>query len=140
MRTLGIDYGRTRIGLAAADPTATIVSPIGYIINKGAKKNLAALADICKKHDIGAVVLGLPLLPDGTEGDMAQLVRSFGESLSAGLGLPVSYQDERLTSVAAEWELREKMGMRDPKKIAETVDSIAASMILKDYLQNKINN
>ena len=134
-RVLGIDYGKVRIGLALADARLTIASPIGCILNKGEKKNKVAFAELINKHDVGTVVLGLPALANGTLTPIALDVNKFGVWIENEFGLPVIYQDERLSSWAAEEEIREKMRIRDPKKIKELVDSMAASMVLSDWLK-----
>ena len=134
-RILGIDYGRRRIGLALCSPCKTIVSPSGYIVNKGHKKNLAPFAEFIRKHDVAMVVLGLPLYVDGNESAMTAEVRVFGGWLAENFGLEVHYHDERLSSREAEDILRNDMGIKDQKKIAEMVDSIAATMILNSWLK-----
>ena len=133
-RILGIDYGRVRIGLALADARLTIASPLKYVFNKGEKKNKVTFAEVIKKHDVGRIVLGLPAHADGNLTDMAVEVKRFGGWLLNEFGLPVIYQDERLSSWEAEQEIRDKMQIRDPKKIRELVDSIAASMVLSEWL------
>jgi len=153
---LGIDYGRVRIGLAVSD-TGQIARPIGHIQNKGDKKNLAAIRDVLTKHfknpavahttsDSGStkhitphIVCGLPLLADGTEGDMAREARRFGELLRSSLGASVSYHNERYSSFDAEEYIRDKMGIFNREKIKELVDGVAASMILQGYLDDLHN-
>ena len=134
-RILGIDYGRRRIGLALSSPCRTIVSPSGYIVNKGPKKNVVPFAEFIKKYDVGFVVLGLPLYADGNESEMSREVREFGTWITDNFGLEVIYHDERLTSREAEDILRNEMHIKDPKKIAEMVDSMAANMVLNSWLQ-----
>ena len=117
MKTLGIDYGRARIGLAIAD---ILVTPIGNISNKNVKNKLL---EIIKKHDIKQIVLGLP------SGRMGEEVKRFGEWLQF-LGLPLIYQNEHLSSFAAEQHIR-------ATKSKETLDSIAACVILTDWLKGE---
>jgi len=134
-RILGIDYGKVRIGLALADPSLTIASPIGYIFNKGNKKNLAPFDALIRKHEVGTAVVGLPLNADGSMSTMAAEVQKFGDWLREQFHLEIIYYDERYTSHEAEELLREKLGIKNPKKIAETVDSLAASMILDGWFK-----
>ena len=157
-RVLGVDYGRVRIGLALADPTLTIATPIPYILNKGFKKNLPVFAELIKKHDVSKIVLGLPLgcHPERSEGsllthklgnnsevlrstrnDIVSEIKQFGTWLENQFGTPVIYQNERYSSQAAEEHIRDNMQIRNPKKVAELVDSMAASMVLYEWLQER---
>ena len=138
-RILGIDYGRKRIGLALSDETATIASPIGYILNKGAKKNIPAFRDLVIKHNIKSIMLGMPYHADGRESEMAAEVKSLGELLGAEFGLPVVYFDERYSTKCAEEHIRNNLGIRNPKKVAELIDTTAASMLLLEYIQRGEN-
>ena len=134
-RILGIDYGRRRIGLALCSPCRTICSPSGYIINKGPNKNRLPFAEFIRKNEVSEIVLGLPLYADGNESPMTAEARGFGNWLVENFGLQVHYHDERLTSAAAEDVLRDEMGINDPRKIAEMVDSMAANMVLNSWLE-----
>jgi len=129
MRVLGIDYGLRRIGLAVTD--GYYPSPIKYIVNKGPNKNLVQLQDIIKRHEIKRVVLGDPM-----RGVISKEVKEFADLLRC-LWVEVVFHDESYTSWEAEEYIKEKLGIKDPKKIAEMVDSIAACMLLNSWLKTK---
>ena len=141
-RILGIDYGRTRIGLALSDESQTIASPIGYVINKGPVKTLVAIKELLLKH--GAfppvpplIMCGIALHTDGSESPMSAETRTFGTFLHENLGVPVEYFDERYSSQAAEQHIRENLGIKNPKKVVELVDTMAATMVLQEYLAQR---
>ena len=136
-RILGVDYGLAYIGLALSDPTNTISSPIGTLSNKGYRRNVAAFSDLVKQHDVGSIVIGLPVNADGSESQMSREVRQFVSLLHEAIGIEIFFVDERYSTLLAKEEIVNKMGIRDSKKISETVDTIAASMILREYLENK---
>ena len=136
-RILAIDYGRKRIGLAASDPLGLIAQPIGTL--EGSPDDAADLiAKECVERDIARIVLGLPLNMDGTEGFMAKEVREFGALLSQKTGLPVIFQDERLSSYSAEQDLKEQGVKRRKGKKGKSdrarVDAMAAALILREYM------
>ena len=101
---IGLDVGDVRIGVAVSDLMGLTANPRETYVRK--KDDIAAdIAYFCeyaKKEDADAFVLGLPKNMDGTEGPRAEVTRQFGDMLAAASGLPVIYQDERLTTVSAE--------------------------------------
>jgi len=126
---LGIDYGTKRIGLALAGEKERL--PRAFkIIHK-----LNELDDIVPAKNICAFVVGLPLQPDGTEGDTAANARLFAARLEEKYGLPVYWQDERKTSTTAESYLKETLYMR-PDKRKEILDAESACVILERWLKN----
>lgn len=131
MRYLAIDYGSRRIGLAICDAEETIASPLTIL--KGAKGVLPQIARIIETEDVGGIVMGLPLNMDGTEGPQAKLVRTFAKGLEAYVELPIHFQDERLSSFAAE----EKLSVADftRGKMRERLDAVAAAEILQAFLE-----
>lgn len=130
MRCLGIDYGRRRIGLALSDPTLLIASPLVIIENRGIKKTTAQLLDIMRQHEVGQIVVGLPLHANGDESEMSREARQFGQAF-VDLGYSVTWIDERYTSMTAE----EMIGKNPRRK--ELVDKVAASIILQIYLDER---
>ena len=132
MRVLGIDLGQKRIGLAVSDEDASIAFPSGALQSKGPKKDVAAVAALCKEREIGRVVIGLPRHLDGREGPEAEAARKFARSLQGATGLPVETLDERWTTLEAERILHDQG--RKKKKQRSVVDSVAASIILRTYL------
>lgn len=138
MRVLGIDFGERRIGLALSDPTGTLASPLPTLKRRAGKRPpLAALERIIEEHEVGAVVLGLPLTPEGGESDWTRSVREVGEKLGQRAGVPVHFVDERFTSARAERAVR---GIGLPKRKREEkgrVDAAAAVLILQAWLDRK---
>jgi len=131
MRYLAIDYGIKRTGLAICDPTETIVSPLAVVQSK--KRLLEKISDLIETENVGAIVLGLPLNMDDTQGPQARLVLKFAEQLRSNLNVPVHLQDERLSSFAA----KEKLSCASLKRpeMAERLDAVAAAEILEDFLK-----
>jgi putative Holliday junction resolvase len=122
-----------RTGLAVCDPDETITSPLAVV--QGHKDLIDRIKRIVASEGIGAIVLGLPLNMDGTEGSQAKLVQAFGKELGKQLGIPVHLQDERLSSFAAE-ERMQDMGLSRAKK-RERLDALAAADILQTFLDQK---
>jgi len=133
MRYLAIDYGTKHSGLAICDRTETIVSPLAVI--DGQKDLLKRIAEIVKNEGVEAIVLGLPLNMDDTQGPQAKLVLGFAEQLKAHLKVPVHFQDERLSTFAAEGKIAAAEFTRGKKK--KRLDAIAAAEILESFLDAK---
>jgi putative Holliday junction resolvase len=144
---LAIDYGRSRIGLAIADAEVRLPQPIGTLDRINRNEDMRRLRELARDHNVKQVVVGLPLRLDGTQSEMADEASRFAERLRKQIGLPVEMVDERLTSWEAE-RLMEEVGGRvihkespvTGKKIRKeqgklTVDSVAAAVILKEYLE-----
>jgi len=141
MRYLAIDLGDKRTGLAVGDSVTRIVSPVEVLevpkAADGGRELLRKLVLKAKEH-IGppsasvAVVIGLPINMDGSEGPAAKAVRAFGDRLIAEAAYAVIYHDERLTSVDADWVMA-RSGMSHAQKKAKR-DALAAAAILKDFL------
>ena len=133
MRYLAIDYGIKRTGLAICDRNETITSPLAVI--EGQKGLLKRIEDIIKTEGVGAIVLGLPLNMDDSEGPQAKLVLKFSEQLKADLGIPIFLQDERLSSFIAEEKIAAAELTRKKKK--KRLDAIAAAEILQAFLERE---
>lgn len=131
-RALALDLGTRRVGVAVSDELRLSVRPLRALERTNWKRLLREVAELCRQFDVQTVVVGLPLRLDGTEGDAAQEARRIARNLGLSLSLPVHLQDERLTSRAAEAELR-AAGL-DPAGVSQHVDSAAAALILRDYL------
>jgi putative Holliday junction resolvase len=99
---LGVDLGERRIGLAVADPATRAVRPLRTIARRDPAGDIAVLRALVAEHHIDGLVVGLPLHADGSEGDQAARTRAWAATVAPILDLPVTWQDERLTSVAAE--------------------------------------
>ena len=133
MRYLAIDFGTKRTGLAVCDREETVASPLRVL--QGRKDLAARIGQIVASEDIGAVVLGLPLNMDGSEGPQAQQVLAFAKELAAHVRVPIRFQDERLSSFAAEQKLRETSFSRGKRR--QRVDAVAAAEILQTFLEGQ---
>lgn len=133
-RILGIDFGTVRIGLAISDETRTIAQSLKTIrAVKDPLQTARLIAEAISVYkNIDSIVLGLPLLLNGKEGDMAKAVKSFASVLGQVLPYPIIFWDERLTSAGVERMLIESDVSR--KKRAELSDALAAVSILQNYL------
>ena len=149
MQILGIDYGRARVGLAIADSESGLAHPLDTLDRINRNEDMRRLREIVRANSVKLLVVGLPLRLDGSQGEMAVEAARFAERLRKQLGLPVETVDERLTSWEAERLLEEQTGRitrkttnRGGKKKAKaggknTVDAVAAAVILKEYLEQK---
>ena len=137
-RLLGLDYGSKTVGAAATDPLGLTVQPVETIVRKEEKKlrrTLARIEVLCSEMEISAVVVGLPLNMDDTEGERAQLAQQFGEAVARRTGLPVYYEDERLTTLEAGEILDETGFARKDRK--EVIDQLAAVLILESFISRE---
>ena len=137
MRTLGIDFGEARIGLALSDPTGTIAMPLETIETKDKGEQIRRVADRVTEREVTRIVVGLPLEMDGSKGPMAEMVDKFSDKLGGTVGLEVIRWDERLTSVAAERAVREMGGRKGKKRKKKGhLDPIAACLLLQAFLDS----
>ena len=135
MKIMGIDYGDARTGVAISDLLCTIVGTTTVLPSRNPEKLMADLVRLTKENQIGEIVVGLPKNMDGTEGGRAQLCREFAQTLKDATGLPVAMWDERRTTVEAHNIL--SAHNYHGKKRKETVDAVAASLILEGYMAFK---
>jgi putative Holliday junction resolvase len=135
MRYMAIDYGDKRTGLAICDADETIASPLMVI--RGQKELLKKIAEVVKTEDVKAIVLGLPLNMDDSEGPQSKIVLKFAERLKKHLDIPVHLQDERLSSFGAEEKLASAGFTKAAQK--DRVDAVAAAEILIAFLEQKHN-
>lgn len=134
-RVLALDYGQRRIGVAVSDPTRTIAQPLPTLVRRrGRRPPYGRILEIIESWDVAEIVVGLPLLPSGDEGPMADEVREFADALAKRSDLPVEYWDERLTSVQSERELARLDLPATARREKERVDAMAAVLILQAYL------
>jgi putative Holliday junction resolvase len=136
MRYLAIDYGAKRTGLAICDAAETIASPLTVL--HGRKNLPEKIADIAGSENVDAIVLGLPLNMNGTEGLQTKLVRIFAEQLKNHISVPIYFQDERLSSFGAEEKLAPADFTRGKRK--KRIDAVAAAEILEAFLERKKTN
>lgn len=134
---IALDVGDVRIGVAVSDLLGITANPREtYTRKKGdISADIAYFCDYAKREDADAFVLGLPKNMDGTEGDRARITREFGDMLNQASGIPVFYQDERLTTVSAERMLIYADVRRDKRK--KVIDKVAATIILQSYLDSR---
>jgi putative Holliday junction resolvase len=138
-RVLGLDVGSKTIGLALSDVTHMIASPLETIKRTKFSKDLQSLKTLVTNQDVGALIIGLPVSMDGTEGPRCQSTRQFAANVNAALELPIGFWDERLSTVAVQRILVEDVDMTR-KRRGEVVDKAAAAYILQgalDFLKNQ---
>ena len=132
MKVMGIDYGDARTGVAISDLLCTIVGTTAVVPSRNTEKAVADIVRMAKENQVGEIVVGLPRNMDGSEGSRAQLCREFAELLKDATGLPVAMWDERRTTVEAHNILSQHNYHGQKRK--NTVDAVAASLILEGYL------
>lgn len=137
MRTLGVDAGTARIGLALSDETGTIASPYGFVSTRiGFDGIIREIRAVCDAHQVGAIVMGMPLSMSGeARGESARLARKLGQALEGALDIEVVYVDERFSTTQAERALVGANVRR--KKRKQVVDKVAAALILQGYLDGR---
>lgn len=133
MKIMGIDYGDARTGVAISDLLCSIVGSTAVIPSRNTDKAIADIVKLIQDNGVGEIVVGLPKNMNGTEGPRAELCRAFAAKLEEVTGLPVVLWDERRTTVEAHNIL--SMHNYHGQKRKNTVDAVAASLILEGYLQ-----
>lgn len=131
-RIMGVDFGDARTGIAVSDLLCSIVGTTTVIHSRNMEKTIAQIVAMVSGSDIGEIVVGLPKNMDGSEGVRAELCREFAKRLEEATGLPVQLWDERRTTVEAHNILSQHN--YHGKKRKDTVDAVAASLILEGYL------
>ncbi len=132
---IAFDFGHRRIGVAVGQ-TLTGTANVLAVVSAASKPDWQAITSIVAEWKPAALLVGLPLADDGGETDMSKGARRFGRQLEGRFGIPVLFEDERLTSFSAEQrfvEARASSGMR--RKDASLKDAIAAQIILESWLQ-----
>ncbi len=132
MRTLGIDFGERRIGLALSDPDGRVAVPFETLNRVSDRQAIECILEIVGREGVERLVVGEPLNLDGTSGPAAERARRFSRKLAADSGLPCEIVDESLTSVEAERRLR--AAGTDPRRNPERVDALAAQILLQQVL------
>ncbi len=131
-RLLGLDIGSKTIGLAIADGTLTVATPLETIKRTKFTKDADALLKVVDDRQVGALVLGLPLNMDGSEGPSCQSVRQFAANLIAKREIEIAFWDERMSTMAVTRTLLDADASR--KRRGEVVDKMAAAYILQGAL------
>ena len=132
MRIMSVDYGDARTGIAMSDLLCSIVGSTTVIHSRRDEKTIAEIQKLIAQNGITEIVVGLPKNMDGTEGVRAELCREFAAKLGEATGLKVTMWDERRTTVEAHNILSQHN--YHGKKRKNTVDAVAASLILEGYL------
>ncbi len=138
IRAIGLDFGSKTVGVAVTDElglTAVSLEIIRREREGHLRRTCARIEEIILERKIDTIVLGLPLNMNGTEGERALKTREFGEMLKRRTGIEPVYVDERLTTVEADEIIRLTGNHRKDRK--EHIDSMAAAIILEDYLNQK---
>jgi len=131
-RALGLDVGSARVGVAATDPTGTLASPVAVLPRRNPAELWSRLHLEVTDREVRLLVVGLPRLLDGSEGEAASDARAFAAAAERELGIPAVMWDERLTTVQAERALI-SAGLRRRRR-RQTIDSVAASLMLQNWL------
>lgn len=135
MRLLGLDFGSKTVGVAVSDPlglTATAIEIVRRQSPNKLRKTLARIEEIIEEYDIDTIILGYPIMLDGTAGERVEKTKEFAAMLERRTGKEILFQDERLTTVEA-YEIMDLMGIKKENRY-DYVDMIAAKVILEDYL------
>jgi putative Holliday junction resolvase len=136
---MGLDVGSKTVGLAISDSALSVASPLTTLKRGKFAADAAKLQQIAAERGIGALVIGLPVAMDGSEGPRCQSVRQFAANLLAIVDLPLAFWDERFSTIGAERPLRD--AEMSHRRRAEVIDKMAAAYILQgalDRLKNVI--
>lgn len=135
-RIIAIDWGEVRLGLALSDEGQILASPLDTLVRRPGKRFPMPqfLALTAQHHPVG-IVVGLPLTPDGNEEKSAIAAREVGSLVGERTGLPVDYQDERMTTARVLGLIREQGGSTRGRK--EDVDALAAAVLLQAFLDGR---
>jgi putative Holliday junction resolvase len=135
-RRLGIDVGAVRVGVALSDPDGVLATPLATVPRDIAHgTDLATIAGFVAEHDAVGIVVGLPRTLAGREGPAAEAARAFGTALAARVPVPITFADERLTTVVATRQMRESG--RKGRRQRAVVDQVAAVAILQGWLDTQ---
>ncbi len=132
-KIMAVDYGDARTGIAISDLLCSIVGSTTVIHSRRDEKTVDEICRLVKENSVGHIVVGLPRNMDGSEGPRAQLCREFAAKVEEATGLAVTLWDERRTTVEAHQILNDHN--YHGKKRKNTVDAVAASLILEGYLR-----
>lgn len=135
MRMMGLDYGSGTVGVAMSDALGLTAQPGETIVREKEnhlRRTLAQIAKLAEEYEIGLIVLGRPVRMDGTDGTRVAKTEEFRAALEKRVSIPIVWQDERLTTVEADEILAEMEVPKSERK--KYIDSIAASIILRDYM------
>ncbi len=132
-----MDVGDRRVGIAFGDLVVRIATPVDVITRAAMEQDLRALGELIHKYEVEQLIIGLPRNMDGTVGAQAEAVIAYAQAIERALKLPLTFWDERLTTVEAT-QRRNETGARG-KKSRRALDAIAAAVILQDYMDSQGN-
>ncbi len=135
VKYLALDVGDRRVGAAIGNSELRVATPIQVVERKSLEQDAHAFSDIVSKYGVDQLIVGLPRNMDETVGPQAATVRAYAEKIAQALNLPLTLWDERLTTIDATARLA-STGAHG-KKSRRTLDAIAASVILQDYLDSQ---
>jgi putative Holliday junction resolvase len=132
MRSLGLDVGDRRIGVAMSDPSGIVASPLTIIERNNDSADIETIIDIVRRNDVGQIIVGLPLTGDGCFGMQAEKVKGFTKKLREKIDIPLEFRDESFSTDSA----RKLMLLTKSKKVRRNTrdDAIAAAFILQHFL------
>ena len=134
-KTMGLDFGLKRIGIAVSDALGISANPLKVLERKSIKDDIQALLSVIAENRIDRIVVGMPFNMDGSEGGMAEEVREFSDKLREASGKEPVFFDERLTTMQAERLLTEEADMSREKR-KDVRDKVAAAILLQAYLDS----
>jgi len=134
MWCLGLDVGDERIGIAIGDTEARLARPLTTLARPPGPSSFLRIAQMVKENQVELLVVGLPLLPDGTEGKQVRSTRAYVRGLKAHLPTPIVYQDERSTTRRAMEIMIENRASKRRRRRSR--DAVAAAVILQQYLDD----
>ena len=132
MRLMGLDFGSKTVGVAVSDELKMTATGVEIVRRESPNKLRRTLL---KEYDVNTVILGYPVMLDGSEGERVEKTKEFAQMLERRTGVQIIFQDERLTTVEA-YEIMDQMGIKKDDRY-KYVDMLAAKFILEDYLNNR---
>ncbi len=133
MRSMGLDVGDRRIGVALSDATGILASPFGIVKRAEGEAAVAEILDIARRHQVAVIVVGMPRTMGGALGQQAIKVQAFAEVLRRATDVPLEFRDERLSTVTAKRLVGRRSGRKGRDKVR--YDAAAAAVILQNYLE-----
>ena len=137
MKFLGLDVGERRVGIAVGDDELRIATPLEVIERRSLEEDARAVDQLARKFSVDHLIVGLPRNMDDSSGAQAESVKAYAGEVARAVGLPLTFWDERLTTIEATERIHTGGGRG--KKSRRTLDAIAASVILQDFLDSQRN-
>jgi len=129
MRHLALDVGDERIGVAISDGSGLLARPLEMIHRLSGASSFLRIVEIVNQEKIETIIVGLPLLPNGSEGEQVRSTQAYVSGLETYVSVPIVYWDEGYSTERAS-------GISDENRSKQSLDAIAAAVILQDYLDN----